>query len=124
MSDAPVHRQFFGDAEYGFALTPDLIVELERKTASGIGGLCRRLFAGDFRHAEILETIRLALIGGGADPETAAALVATYGAKRPLNETFPLAVSILETAWFGAAENERQSPVRDDFSEQSEATVR
>jgi len=105
MTDAPMHRQFFGDAERAFALTPELIGELERKTGAGIGGLCRRLFAGDFRHAEIIETIRLALIGGGTPPEEAAALVAAYAARRPLIEVYPLAVSILETAWFGKATN-------------------
>ena len=106
MPDTPTHRQFFGDQNYAFALTPDLIIELERKTGTGIGGLCRRLFAGNFSHVEVLETIRLALIGGGAEPETASALVVTYAASAPLGETFPLAVAILETAWFGATSEE------------------
>lgn len=51
--------------EQAFSLPPELILELERKTGAGIGSFCRRLFAGDFRHAEITETIRLGLIGGG-----------------------------------------------------------
>lgn len=102
----PVHRAFFGDGERAFAITPELIGELEHKTGAGIGGLCRRLFAGDFRHTDIIETIRLALIGGGAAPEEAAHLVATYAAGRPLSETYPLAVAILETLWFGAAKPE------------------
>lgn len=102
MSDAPSHRQFFGDAERAFSLPPELIAELERKTGAGIGGLCRRLFAGDFHLAEVTETIRLGLIGGGETPETAAALIAAYVANRPLAETYPLAVAILEAAWFGA----------------------
>jgi hypothetical protein len=101
MRKAPAHRAFFGDVERDFRLTPELIIELERKTGAGIGGLCKRLFANDFRHAEILETIRLALIGGGEKPQTAASLIAAYAASRPLIETFPLAVAILETAWFG-----------------------
>jgi hypothetical protein len=97
------HRTFFGDGEREFRLTPELIVELERKSGSGIGGLCRRLFAGDFKHADLTETIRLALIGGGTAPKDADALVAAYAVNRPLSETYPLAVSILETLWFGAA---------------------
>ena len=101
MREAPSHREFFGDAERDFRLTPELIVELERKTNAGIGGLCKRLFAGDFRHAEVLETIRLALIGGGETPAVAASLVATYAAPRPIMDAYPLAVSILETAMFG-----------------------
>ena len=65
------HTGFFGDGERNFLLTPELIVELERKTGAGIGSLCRRLFAGEFKHAEITETIRLALIGGGTSPKEA-----------------------------------------------------
>lgn len=49
----------------------------------------------------MVETIRLGLIGGGAKPEDAAALVGTYAASRPLAETYPLAVAILECVWFG-----------------------
>lgn len=105
MAEAPKHVQFFGDAERTFALTPELIVELERITGSGIGGLCQRLFRSDFRHADVTETIRLALIGGGEKPEDAAALVAAYATTRPLAETFPLAVAILETLWFGRAQD-------------------
>jgi hypothetical protein len=116
MPDLPTHRQFFGDADRDFRLTPELILELERKTGAGIGGLCRRLFVGDFHHIEILETIRLALIGGGANPEEAAALTTAYAASRPLAETFPLAVAILETAWFGRA----QEAATDDFKEAAE----
>jgi hypothetical protein len=101
MSNDMTHRAFFGDAERDFKLTPPLIVELERKTGAGIGGLCRRLFANDFSYGDIAEIIRLALIGGGTAPKEADALVKAYVAGRPLGETFPLAVSILETLWFG-----------------------
>src|SRR5665213_1223870 len=96
------HHAFFGDGEHDFRITPELVIELERKTGAGIGGLCRRLFAGDFRHADVIETIRLALIGGGTSPKDADSLVAAYAVVRPLAETYPLAVTILETLWFGA----------------------
>jgi hypothetical protein len=100
------HRAFFGDSERDFRITPELIVELERKTGAGIGGLCRRLFAGDFKHADVTETIRLALIGGGTSPKEADALTNAYAVNRPLSEIYPLAVSILETLWFGAKKGE------------------
>jgi hypothetical protein len=95
------HVQFFGDAEHTFKLTVPMILELERLTGAGIGGLCARMFAGDFRHQEIAETTRLGLIGAGTSPEQAAALVAAYVVDRPLNETFPVAVSILTALWGG-----------------------
>jgi hypothetical protein len=97
------HRAFFGDGERDFRITPELIVELERKTGAGIGALCRRLFACDFKQADVTETIRLALVGGGTSPKEADALIAAYAVNRPFAEVYPLAVSILETLWFGAA---------------------
>jgi hypothetical protein len=105
MSDM-THSAFFGDAERAFCITPELIAELERKTGAGIGVLCQRLFAGQFSHADITETVRLALIGGGASPKEADDLVAAYALGRPLSETYPLAVSILECLWFGGAKQE------------------
>lgn len=106
MSDSPVHVQFFGDGEHMFSLPPALIIELERLTSSGIGGITRRLFAGEFHHAALLDTVRLALIGGGESPEDAAALVAAYAANRPVMEIYPLVVAILETVMFGKASDE------------------
>lgn len=100
--NSPSHVAFFWDRDRTFCLSPELIIELERKTGVGIGGLCRRLFAGDFRHLDILETIRLALIGGDTDPKEASSLIATYAATQPLGNMFPLAVRILEIAYFGA----------------------
>jgi hypothetical protein len=93
------HRAFFGDGERDFRITAALIPELERTTGAGVGGLCRRLFRGDFHAADVSETIRLALIGGGSKPAEAAALVGTYVANRPFAETYPLAVAILEALW-------------------------
>ena len=55
------HRAFFGDAEYVFALPVPMIIELEKKTGVGIGALCSRLFASQFSHSDIVETIRLAV---------------------------------------------------------------
>lgn len=101
MSDATTHRAFFGDAEYAFRLTPSLIIELERLTGMGIGAFCQRLFAMDFRHADMLATIRLALIGGGMAHADAERLVNTYAADFPIMNTYPLAVDILDRLWSG-----------------------
>jgi hypothetical protein len=107
MADLFVHRQFFGDADRDFRLTPELVIELERKLDTGIGALFQRLIAGTFRHADLNEVIRLALIGGGSvTPQEADALVAAYVVARPYAESYPLAVSILETLWFGKAKGE------------------
>jgi hypothetical protein len=100
------HTAFFGDAEYLFRLTPALVIELEHKTGAGIGALCARIFNRQFAQADIHETIRLSLIGGGLKPERAAALIASYAVDRPLSETYPVAVAILENVWFGQPNHE------------------
>jgi len=114
VSDAPtklVHRAFFGDAERDFALDALMIGELERVTGAGIGAIFKRLFANQFSHRDILETIRLGLIGGGEKPAIAASLVHVYAENQPINSTLPLALAILETLFFGkasGANNEQQ----------------
>lgn len=102
----PAFVTFFGDGERAFALTPVLIEELERTCGAGIGAVAKRLFSGQFRHADMLQTIRLALIGGGEKPEVAASLTHVYGACRPINEVLPLAVGILEATFFGKAKSD------------------
>lgn len=103
MNELTTHRQFFGDAEYDFRLTPDLVLELERKTASGIGGLSRRFYASDFRFSELTEVIRLGLIGGGMDSEEADALVKTYAARMSVTELYGKALPIIDVLMFGKA---------------------
>ena len=95
------HVAFFGDAEYPFRLTAKMILELERVTGAGIGALCTRVLNKQFTHSDISETLRLSLIGAGMSPERATSLIATYAIDRPLIETFPIAVAVLELAWFG-----------------------
>ena len=101
MNELPVHRQFFGDAEYDFRLSPDLILELERKTGAGIGGLSRRFFAGDFSLTELTEVLRLGLIGGGIDPADAAMLVTAYSGRMPITALYGAALPVVETLMFG-----------------------
>jgi hypothetical protein len=103
---ATPHRAFFGDAEYDFRLTPSLVIELEHKTGTGIGALCTRVFNKHFAQSDIHETIRLALIGGGVAPERATKLMASYAVDRPLSETYPVAVAILDNVWFGQPNHE------------------
>lgn len=96
------HVEFFGEGEHSFDLTKvEIILELERKTGAGIGALCSRVFAGHFSHTDIIETIRLALIGGGTSPERALELVNTYVPARPFVRAQSLAVNILQARFFG-----------------------
>ena len=96
-----MHKAFFGDRERDFVLTPHLIPELERLTGKGIGALVEGVRRASF--AEITATIRLALIGGGAPPQEADALVKNYVPARPLGEAHLLALDILTDLWTGQA---------------------
>ncbi|MEW9838082.1 gene transfer agent family protein [Mesorhizobium marinum] len=95
------HVAFFGDAERTFTLTPELVVELERKTGTGIGTLCQRVPEGHFKHADLVEIIRLSLVGGGTSPDEAKSLVDAYVAGRPLLDSYKLAAAILARLWAG-----------------------
>lgn len=96
------HVTFFGDGEHSFALPFPMIEELQRRTGVGIGALFHRVRSMHFTIADISETIRLALIGGGMEPKAALAMVQTYVEKRPLTESLPIVFAILETIWFGS----------------------
>lgn len=100
------HRAFFGDGEHDFRLTPTMIEELERVLGAGIGTIVARVTAGHFKHAEIVETIRLALIGGAMLPEGAKRLADTYVAAQPLVASHILAIDILGALWSGVPAQE------------------
>lgn len=99
------HRAFFGDGEKVFAFpTRELIEELERKTGVGIGALFRRFRASDYSLSDVLQTIRLGLIGGGISPVEAHQLVTVYGVGRPLAEIFAVADGVITALFFGNEE--------------------
>ena len=99
-----IHRAFFGDGEKTFALPPDQIQELQRKIGAGIGVIYTRVMSGQFEFADLMETIRLGLVGGGTSPKDAQALVDAYARPTPIIESFQLAADILEVAWSGKVE--------------------
>lgn len=109
------HTAFFGDGEKTFAFTFELIEELQRKTGHGIFALFTRIQTRQASFADMTETIRLGLIGGGATPAEAAALVNTYAVARPLGESLAVALGILTTLFFGADEPEADS--QDDLNQ-------
>ncbi len=99
------HRAFFGDGEKTFAFpTFELIEELQRKTGQPIGALFRRFRTSDYSLSDVLQVLRLGLIGGGANPAEADRLVSVYGAGRPLAELFAVADGVITALWFGNEE--------------------
>jgi Phage tail tube protein, GTA-gp10 len=104
---------FFGDGEKTFALPFDLMDQLERTTGTPIGLLCQRLPEGIFSRIEIVETIRLALIGGGMSTKEAKDFTDTYAVNRPFKETFPVAAAILHLVFNG--EDQPAPDTQDDL---------
>lgn len=102
-----MHKAFFGDRERDFSLTPHLIPELERLTGKGIAAIVEGVRRASF--SELVNTIRLGLIGGGAHPEEAHALMQAYVKVHPLGEVHLLALDILNDLWTGPVER----PVND-----------
>ncbi|SLN62396.1 hypothetical protein PEL8287_03399 [Roseovarius litorisediminis] len=100
------HTAFFGDGEHIFALTDDMITELERITDLGIGAIYLRAVNMQFKLADLVEIIRLGLIGGGNTPEQAMHLTDSYARNRPIDELYPLALDVLDNRWGGSDEDE------------------
>lgn len=101
MNEREPIRQFFGDREHDFLLSPDLVTELERVCQTGIGSLSRRFFSGDFSFRELTEVIRLGLIGGNCDPKDAAELVTVYSARLSVTQLYATALPVIENLMFG-----------------------
>ncbi|MDW5314081.1 gene transfer agent family protein [Rhizobium sp. PL01] len=95
------HTAYFGDGKKTFALTPEMILELDRKTGVGIAALYGRFMRQDFHFNDMIELIRTGLIGGGTSPAEAQTLVDLYAKPRPVMEIFPLAFDILDARWNG-----------------------
>lgn len=96
-----MHKAFFGDREREFSLTPHLIPELERLTGKGIAAIVEGVRRANF--AELVNTVRLGLIGAGTHPEEALVLVNAYVKAHPLGEVHLLALNILTDLWAGPA---------------------
>lgn len=101
------HTAFFGDVEHTFNLTDDMIAELERIAGLGIGALYLRAVNMQFKLGDLVEIIRLSLIGGGTTPEQAMRLTDTYARNRPIDELYPLAMDILDARWSDPDDKER-----------------
>lgn len=94
------HVVYFGDGEKTFALTMPMIAELERKTGVGIGALYQRVaLTLQFHVGDVVEIIRLGLIGGGTSPTEAQSLIDAYTPEQPLIPLAMLAVDILNARW-------------------------
>jgi hypothetical protein len=95
------HTAFFGDGEKTFALTTEMILELERTTGSAIMALHARFRSMTAHFFDLTEVIRTGLIGGGMLPEEAQKLTGIYSRSMLISELYILAFDILDARWSG-----------------------
>lgn len=108
----------FADKIYTFRLGLDEIEELERRRDLGIFRIAERL-APDRREAtlgEILDVIRLGLMGGGLAPVDALALTRAYVDRRPLDENRDLAYTVALAALMRLHGSELEAPPGDPLA--------
>jgi hypothetical protein len=91
----------WGDGEHAFRLPLKQLRELQDKTDCGPEALYERIRSGKWMVADLRETIRLGLIGGGMDEVAASKLVRQYFDGGPLLKHKPTAAAIVLAALLG-----------------------
>lgn len=94
-----------GGVQRTFRLGIGQLRELQEATGIGPLRLLNRIKTGDWQVGDLTNTIRIGLIGGGTDSNSALALVAAYVENRPLIESVVPAARILMAALFGPTED-------------------
>lgn len=94
----------FGDGTHKFRLPWGELVNLQEACDAGPYVILSRLQDGTWRLADIRETIRYGLIGGGLEPSAALKLVREYVEQRPPVESVIYAQVVLSAALMGAPE--------------------
>lgn len=101
----------WADGTYLFALKLKQIEELQRLCGAGLGEIAQRLLVERrWRVCDVVETIRLGLIGGGLPAVRARELVDTYVDGHPLADPrdpanhLMTAQAVITAAYFGVAE--------------------
>jgi Phage tail tube protein, GTA-gp10 len=91
----------WADGEYHFRLRIKELRELQDKCDAGPAEIMMRLATHRWRVDDILQAIRLGLIGGGMSPTEALVLVSRYVEQRPLAENVVIATEIIAAAVSG-----------------------
>lgn len=89
----------WGDGEHTFCLPVARLLELEEKCDAPIATIFARVSGGAFCFADIYETLRLGLIGGGKTPVEAKKLADRY--VLPLADNVPVARIVIAGVMFG-----------------------
>ncbi|QEN86878.1 gene transfer agent family protein [Labrys sp. KNU-23] len=108
----------WADGQYSFALPLGQLEELQEKADCGPLALLERMRNGTWREADLRQTIRLGLIGGGLEPTAALRMVERYVyPARPLMEGLLPAQSILAAALWGVEDDQPGKDQADGMAE-------
>lgn len=91
--------------EHSFALTIDLLKALQQKCDAGPEFILTRLSTRRWLVEDVIETIRLALEGGGLHKEEARRLVKIHVEDVPLTESVMTAQAVLMAALYGSEDD-------------------
>ncbi|MNV02917.1 hypothetical protein D3C71_931580 [compost metagenome] len=91
--------------EHSFALTIDLLKALQQKCDAGPEFILTRLSTRKWLVEDVIETIRLALEGGGLHKEEARRLVRIHVEDVPLTESVMTAQAVLMAALYGSEDD-------------------
>lgn len=101
----------WADGTYLFALKLKQIEELQRLCGAGLGEIAQRLLVEQrWRVSDVVETLRLGLIGGGLPAVRARELIETYVDGHPLADPrdpanhLMTAQAVITAAYFGVVE--------------------
>lgn len=92
----------FGDGEYKFELEWKSVTTWERQHDRSMMATFRHMV--ESRSASLEDTrtfLHMGLVGGGMTPVNATGLVSRFVERRPLGESFPIALAVLEAFLFG-----------------------
>lgn len=108
MSALGTRTLVWAGGEDQFALTIGQLLDLETKCNAGVAVICSRLENGAWGLNDVRETIRLGLIGGGADPERAMQKVKSHvdGNADGLAHCVLVAYEVLKTVIFGVPKDD------------------
>jgi hypothetical protein len=101
----------WADDDYLFRLGWGELEELQEVCNAGPYALLARLYDESWRIADISETIRLGLIGGGMKPTDALKKVRAYVRDRPPMESLHFAQAILSAGVIGVEDEKPGEPV-------------
>ncbi len=110
----------FADHTYTFKLPLIRIAELEEKCQAPIGTIYKRVLLGEYHANDLIEAVRLGLIGGGLTAQDARNLIERYCDHWPLDIWHGHALAILSACIVGyEPEEEGESPKKDAAGERT-----